>query len=128
MSQFDVPTTTMPTTTVAATSALAHKFNLSSSTFSLSSSTTTTTTTSLPTASNSNLAWEPIIYAATNQLHETASVYLFCCALSLAAISAFLRAGFVLKFFVMLACIGAQGCVLHLSRLYQRYDAIANEK
>lgn len=53
---------------------------------------------------------------------ETAPVYLFCCALSLAAISAFLRAGFVLKFFAMICCIAVQGCVLSLSQLYAFYD------
>lgn len=53
---------------------------------------------------------------------ETAPVYLFCCALSLAAISAFLRAGFVLKFFCMMCCIAVQGCVLSLSKLYAFYD------
>lgn len=53
---------------------------------------------------------------------ESAPVYLFCCALSLAAISAFLRAGFVLKFIVMICCIAAQGCVLSFSQLYAFYD------
>lgn len=53
---------------------------------------------------------------------ETAPVYLFCCALSLAAISAFLRAGFVLKFICMMCCIAIQGCVLSLSRLFEFYD------
>lgn len=53
---------------------------------------------------------------------ETAPVYLFCCTLSLAAISAFLRAGFVLKFIAMLCCIAIQGCVLKLSKLYAFYD------
>lgn len=53
---------------------------------------------------------------------ETAPVYLFCCALSLAAISAFLRAGFVLKFLCMLCCIAVQGCVLSLSKLYAFYN------
>lgn len=57
---------------------------------------------------------------------ETAPVYLFCCALSLAAISAFLRAGFVLKFLCMLCCIAAQGCVLSLSKLYAFYNHEAN--
>lgn len=53
---------------------------------------------------------------------ETAPIYLFCCALSLAAISAFLRAGFVLKFIAMLCCIAVQGCVLKFSKLYAFYD------
>lgn len=58
---------------------------------------------------------------------ETAPVYLFCCALSLAAISAFLRAGFVLKFLCMLCCIAVQGCVLSLSKLYVFYNHQANK-
>lgn len=53
---------------------------------------------------------------------ETAPIYLFCCALSLAAISAFLRAGFVLKFIAMLCSIAVQGCVLKFSKLYAFYD------
>ncbi|XP_031622871.1 adenylate cyclase type 2 isoform X2 [Contarinia nasturtii] len=52
----------------------------------------------------------------------TAPIYLFCCALSLAAISAFLRAGFVLKFIAMLCSIAVQGCVLKFSKLYAFYD------
>lgn len=57
-----------------------------------------------------------------SQSIETAPIYLLCCALSLAAISSFLRAGFVLKFISMIACIVAQGCVLTLSKLYVFYD------
>lgn len=53
---------------------------------------------------------------------ETAPIYLFCCALSLAAISSFLRAGFVLKFIAMLCSIIVQGCVLKFSKLYAFYD------
>lgn len=56
------------------------------------------------------------------QSHQTAPIYLFCCALSLASISAFLRAGFVLKFFTMLSCICSQGAVLWSSNLYNRYE------
>lgn len=52
----------------------------------------------------------------------SAPIYLFCCALSLAAVSAFLRAGFVLKFIAMICCIAIQGCVLSLSQLYAFYD------
>lgn len=88
-------------------------------------------TTALPSSlsiNSSAATWQPMIHASANQLHETASVYLFCCALSLAAISAFLRAGFVLKFLVMMACIGMQGTILHLSRLYQKYDSNAGER
>lgn len=58
------------------------------------------------------------------QIIETAPCYLFCCALGLAAISSFLRAGFVFKFFIMLICIAAQGTTLGLSDLYKNYQII----
>lgn len=58
---------------------------------------------------------------------ESAPVYLFCCALGLAAISAFLRAGFVLKCLCMLFCIAVQGCVLSLSKLYEFYNHEADK-
>lgn len=56
-----------------------------------------------------------------SQSTETAPVYLLCCALSLASISAFLKAGFVLKFVTMAACIGVQGTVLWNSNLFRMY-------
>lgn len=58
---------------------------------------------------------------------ETAPVYLFCCAISLTAISAFLRAGFVLKFLCMICSIALQGCVLSLSKLYEFYNIEADK-
>lgn len=63
------------------------------------------------------------IHIDYSQSVETAPVYLFCCALSLAAISAFLRAGFVLKFIAMIICIAVQGFILSLSELYIAYDS-----
>lgn len=57
-----------------------------------------------------------------SQSPETAPIYLFSCALSLASISAFLKAGFVLKFFAMFVCIGVQGTVLWSSNLYHSYE------
>lgn len=56
-----------------------------------------------------------------SQSTETAPVYLLCCALSLASISAFLKAGFVLKFVTMATCIGVQGAVLWNSNLFRMY-------
>lgn len=56
-----------------------------------------------------------------SQSTETAPVYLLCCALSLASISAFLKAGFVLKFVTMATCVGVQGAVLWNSNLFQMY-------
>lgn len=52
----------------------------------------------------------------------TAPTYIYCCALSLAAISAFLRAGFVLKFFLMITSIIVQGVILWFSDLFQQYE------
>lgn len=65
---------------------------------------------------------DPPIFPVYSQSIETAPVYLFCCALSLAATSSFLRAGFVLKFLAMLTCIAIQGSVLLMSQLYIVYD------
>lgn len=48
--------------------------------------------------------------------------YLFCCALSLAAISVFLRAGFVLKFISMVLAVCMQGLVLWNSDLFINYN------
>lgn len=119
-------TTTLSPMNVSGTAATIQSTTVSMLNASLAAAATTTP---LP-INFTATTWEPIITMRTsvNQLHETASVYLFCCALSLAAISAFLRAGFVLKFLVMMACIGVQGAVLHWSRLYQTYDALAGEK
>lgn len=52
----------------------------------------------------------------------TAPTYIYCCALSLAAVSAFLRVGFVLKFLLMITAIVIQGVVLFLSDLFNRYE------
>lgn len=53
----------------------------------------------------------------------TAPTYIYCCALSLAAISAFLRAGFVLKFFLMITSIIVQGLILWFSDLFRDYQS-----
>ncbi|XP_017466015.1 PREDICTED: adenylate cyclase type 2 isoform X2 [Rhagoletis zephyria] len=53
----------------------------------------------------------------SNQV-ETAPIYLFCCAISLAAVSAFLRSGFILKLITMIAALICQIVVLGFSDLY----------
>ncbi|GAB0089440.1 Adenylate cyclase [Sergentomyia squamirostris] len=58
---------------------------------------------------------------------DSAPTYIFCCALSLSAISAFLRQGFVMKFFSMILAIVAQGVILHFSNLFHRYDTYTSE-
>lgn len=57
------------------------------------------------------------------QFTVTAPTYIYCCALSLAAVSAFLRAGFVLKFFLMITSIIVQGLILWFSDLFYRYES-----
>ncbi|XP_058980052.1 adenylate cyclase type 2 isoform X1 [Musca domestica] len=54
---------------------------------------------------------------------QIAPIYLFCCAISLAAVSAFLRSGFILKFFTMVVALVCQIVVLHFSNLLELYNA-----
>ncbi|KAH8258655.1 hypothetical protein KR038_003482 [Drosophila bunnanda] len=51
-----------------------------------------------------------------------APVFLYCCAISLAAISAFLRSGFILKLIAMLVALIGQVTVLGYSDLFQKYN------
>ncbi|KAI8123483.1 Adenylate cyclase type 2 [Lucilia cuprina] len=51
-----------------------------------------------------------------------APMFLFCCAISLAAISAFLRSGFILKLFTMFVALVCQIIILHYNDLYERYN------
>jgi len=51
-----------------------------------------------------------------------APVFLYCCAISLAAISAFLRSGFILKLIAMLVAVIAQVTVLGYSDLFEMYN------
>ncbi|KAH8270465.1 hypothetical protein KR018_010299 [Drosophila ironensis] len=51
-----------------------------------------------------------------------APVFLYCCAISLAAISAFLRSGFILKLIAMLVALIGQVTVLGYSDLYMQYN------
>ncbi|XP_034481363.1 adenylate cyclase type 2 isoform X2 [Drosophila innubila] len=53
-----------------------------------------------------------------------APIFLFCCAVSLAAISAFLRSGFILKLITMLLALIGQMIVLHYSDLYVQYNLV----
>ncbi|XP_017071166.1 adenylate cyclase type 2 isoform X1 [Drosophila eugracilis] len=57
-----------------------------------------------------------------------APVFLYCCAISLAAISAFLRSGFILKLIAMLVAVIAQVTVLGYSDLFEQYNLHMNEK
>lgn len=53
---------------------------------------------------------------------EIPPVYLFLCGLSLSAISAFLRAGFILKLFMMILTVILQTVILYTSRLFEQYE------
>lgn len=49
-------------------------------------------------------------------------IYLFLCGLSLSAISAFLRAGFIIKLFMMILTVILQTLILYSSRLFEQYE------
>lgn len=49
-------------------------------------------------------------------------IYLFLCGLSLSAVSAFLRASFIIKLFMMMLTVILQTLVLYSSRLFEQYD------
>lgn len=51
-----------------------------------------------------------------------APIFLCCCAVSLAAVSAFLRSGFILKLITMLLALLGQMIVLGYSDLYMAYN------
>lgn len=49
-------------------------------------------------------------------------IYLFLCGLSLSAISAFLRAGFILKLVMMILTVILQTVILYTSILFEQYE------
>jgi adenylate cyclase 2 len=53
-------------------------------------------------------------------------IYLFLCGLSLSAISAFLRAGFILKLVMMLLTVILQTIILYTSRLFEQYEELSD--
>jgi hypothetical protein len=72
--------------------------------------TTTTTSTTLPPTPN------------TEYVTEIPYYYLFLCGLSLSAISAFLRVGFILKLVLMILTVVLQTTILYTSRLFEEYE------
>ena len=58
----------------------------------------------------------------STEYSEIPPVYLFLCGLSLSAISAFLRAGFILKLFMMILTVILQTVILYTSRLFEQYE------
>lgn len=60
--------------------------------------------------------------SSREELSDIPPIYLFLCGLSLSAISAFLRAGFILKLFMMILTVILQTAVLYTSRLFEQYE------
>lgn len=59
---------------------------------------------------------------ATAEHLDIPPIYLFLCGLSLSAISAFLRAGFILKLFMMILTVILQTLILYSSRIFEQYE------
>ncbi|CAO1424898.1 unnamed protein product, partial [Diamesa serratosioi] len=59
-----------------------------------------------------------------NEFIEISPVYLFLCGMSLSAISAFLRSGFILKLVMMVFCVVIQSIILYSSSLFEAYDLV----
>lgn len=57
-----------------------------------------------------------------HEMPEIPPIYLFLCGLSLSAISAFLRADFILKLFVMILTVILQTIILHTSQVFEQYE------
>lgn len=74
---------------------------------------TNTTTTTLP----------PFIRP---QNADIPPIYLFLCGLSLSAISAFLRAGFILKLVMMILTVILQTVILYTSSLFEEYEEFSD--
>lgn len=69
----------------------------------------------------------PIERIDVAEVANTAPGYLLCCALSLSAVSAFLRAGFILKLFVMFAAGTVEIIILWSSDLFRAYAELHSE-
>lgn len=70
------------------------------------------------------LSSAPIATHAWLDSDDYAPIFLYCCAISLAAVSAFLRSGFILKLGTMLLAIICQVIVLGYSDLFKRYNFV----
>lgn len=58
---------------------------------------------------------------------EISPIYLFLCGLSLSAISAFLRADFILKLIMMILTVIIQTVILYTSNQFQQYDGLESD-
>lgn len=74
---------------------------------------------------STNSTLPPFIPTSTQDL-DIPPVYLFLCGLSLSAISAFLRADFILKLFMMILTVGVQTVVLYTSRVFEQYEEFSD--
>ena len=57
-----------------------------------------------------------------SEFEDIPSIYLFLCGLSLSAVSAFLRSGFILKLFTMILTVILQTLVLYTSTTFEQYE------
>ncbi|XP_065361182.1 adenylate cyclase type 2 isoform X2 [Calliphora vicina] len=78
--------------------------------------------TSLTNSSNDSSIPDIVPSMILNPNLNIAPMFLFCCAISLATISAFLRSGFILKLFTMFVALICQIIILHYNDLYERYN------
>lgn len=62
----------------------------------------------------------------TPQRTDIPPIYLFLCGLSLSAISAFLRAGFILKLVMMILTVILQTLILYTSTVFEEYEALSD--
>lgn len=74
-----------------------------------------------------NTTQTPSTLAPVIECTDIPPVYLFLCGLSLSAISAFLRAGFILKLLMMILTVVAQTLILYTSTLFQRYELLQSD-
>ncbi|EDW19205.1 adenylate cyclase type 2 isoform X2 [Drosophila mojavensis] len=82
-----------------------------------------TSTNSSDTFNNSTLPDEMLPLDIANAIPK-APIFLCCCAVSLAAISAFLRSGFILKLIAMILALIGQTIVLGYSDLFVHYNVV----
>lgn len=61
-----------------------------------------------------------------DEFAPVAPVYLYMCAISLAAVSAFLKAGFLVKGMLMAIFVAIQSSVLWTSSLFEAYGTLGN--
>lgn len=87
---------------------------------------------------NQNESWPILVDNSSNSIiipqltatkadFEISPIYLFLCGLSLSAISAFLRADFILKLFTMILTVIIQTLILYTSRQFELFDGFNSD-